>query len=214
MTQKRHQEEISGPLDSVEAAPLARDLSPPKRARIQSRKVRENQAQSQPFEVPSLRPASSGNTLSTRKRRQPSNSQNISQQIGARTQKGKEKEEWQKEVESTRNKPEKLRILREVIGPPRPYPEKLNVPMPFAPGRILLRPHECKPIHLFHRFIPKELFEEVADHTNEYAFEERSRELEQKQREWREVTAADIGGYIGTVILIGAQPGGRDLEYY
>ena len=55
--QKHHQEEISGPLDTIKAAPLAKDLSRPKRARIQSRKARENQAQSQPVKVLSLRPA-------------------------------------------------------------------------------------------------------------------------------------------------------------
>ena len=41
MPQKHHQEEISGPLDTIEAAPLAKDLPRPKRARIQSRKAPE-----------------------------------------------------------------------------------------------------------------------------------------------------------------------------
>jgi hypothetical protein len=44
MTQKHHQEEISGPLDTIEAAQLVEDLPKPKRARIQSQKARENQA--------------------------------------------------------------------------------------------------------------------------------------------------------------------------
>jgi hypothetical protein len=57
MTRKHHQEEISGPLDSIEAAQLLEDLPKPKRARIQSRKARENRAQTQQFEVFSLRPA-------------------------------------------------------------------------------------------------------------------------------------------------------------
>jgi hypothetical protein len=56
MTQKHHQEEISGPLDTIEAAKSIVDLSKPKRARIQSRKARENRAQSQQFKVLSLRP--------------------------------------------------------------------------------------------------------------------------------------------------------------
>ena len=51
MTQKHHQEEISGPLDTIEAVPLAKDLPRSRRARIQSRKVRENQAQNQLFKV-------------------------------------------------------------------------------------------------------------------------------------------------------------------
>ncbi len=118
------------------------------------------------------------------------------------------------QVESTQNKPKKLQILAEQIGPRRPFPEKLNVPIPFASGQSKLRPHEYKPIDLFHRFIPSELFQSIAEHTNEYAFEEISKKIDQNQREWRNVTAADIGGYIGAVLLIGAQPGGRDLAYY
>jgi hypothetical protein len=39
MTQKHHQEEISGPLDSIEAAKLFEDLPKPKRARIQTEKL-------------------------------------------------------------------------------------------------------------------------------------------------------------------------------
>ena len=56
MTQKHHQEEISGPNDTIEAAPLAKDCPRPKRARIQSRKAQENQVQSQSFKVLSQRP--------------------------------------------------------------------------------------------------------------------------------------------------------------
>ena len=54
MTQKHHQEEISGPNDTIEAAPLAKDCPRLKRTRIQSRKAQENQVQSQSFEVLSL----------------------------------------------------------------------------------------------------------------------------------------------------------------
>ncbi len=57
MTQKHHQEEISGPIDAIEAAPLIKDCSRPKRARIQSQKAQKNQAQSQLFEVLSFRSA-------------------------------------------------------------------------------------------------------------------------------------------------------------
>ena len=56
MTQKHHQEEISGPIDAIEAAPLAKDCPQPKRTRIQSQKARENQTQSQLSQVLSLRP--------------------------------------------------------------------------------------------------------------------------------------------------------------
>ena len=64
MTQKHHQEEISGSLDSIEAAPLTKDLPKPKRTRIQNRKTQENQAQNSLFEVLSFRPVTSSVSLS------------------------------------------------------------------------------------------------------------------------------------------------------
>jgi Transposase IS4 len=149
----------------------------------------------------------------TPNQRQPPNSQNSSQQASSQAANRERKEEWQIQLESTRNKPQKLQILREVIGPHRSYPEKLNIPQPAASGRPLLKAHQYKPLDLFHRLIPKELFQETADHTNEYALEETTRDFAQHQ-EWIPVTAADIGGYIGAVLLIGVQPGGRDLAYY
>jgi len=211
MTQKHHQEEISGPLDTTEAASLASDLPRPKRARIRSRKVLENRAQSQQFEILPLRPQNPSPSPS--RLRKPSNSQNSSQQAGNIRVNKQEKEDWQILFESTRNKPKKLQILREHIGPNKPYPEKLNIPTPPAPGRSLLRPHQYRPLDLFHRFIPLELFPGIAEHTNQYADEERGKEFA-LQREWQEVTATDIEGYIGAILLLGAQAGGRDLAYY
>ncbi|KAF7501983.1 hypothetical protein GJ744_004002 [Endocarpon pusillum] len=99
-------------------------------------------------------------------------------------------------------------------SPHQPYPEKLNVPIPYELGQSKLPAYVHKPIDLFYRFIPKELFADIAEHTNEYAFEERSQEFDQNQREWIDITAADIGGYIGALLLIGVQPGSRDLAYY
>ena len=227
MTQKHHQEEISGPLDTIEAAPLAKDLPRPKRARIQSRKARENQAQNQPFEVLSSESTAAAaqsthvqnspilsSSHSNEKLRQLSSSQNSSKRVNTNSQSREKKEEWQYQVESTRNKSEKLQILREVIGPPRLYSQKLNVPKPSAPGRVLLPPHKCMPIDLIYRFIPKELFTQIAEHTNEYTFDEQSKEFGQNQRVWRDVIAADIRGYIGAILLIGVQSGGRDVPYY
>ena len=92
MTQKHHQEEISGPIDAIEAAPLAKDCPRPKRTRIQSRKAQENQVQSQFSKVLSLWPvtctvptssdeysSSIENDTSQSKRRRPLNRQNSSQ---------------------------------------------------------------------------------------------------------------------------------------
>ncbi|KAF7501989.1 hypothetical protein GJ744_002059 [Endocarpon pusillum] len=66
-------------------------------------------------------------------------------------------------------------------SPHQPYPEKLNVPIPYELGQSKLPTYVHKPIDLFYRFIPKELFADIAEHTNEYAFEERSQEFDQNQ---------------------------------
>ena len=76
------------------------------------------------------------------------------------------KEEWQIQLNSAQNKAEKLRILREHIGPPRLYPEKLNILTPSDLGRPLLRSSKYRPLGLFYRFIPQELFSQIAEHTN------------------------------------------------
>ena len=105
MTQKHHQEEISGPSDTIEAAPLAKDLSRPKRARIQSRKALENQVHSQserttvatqPINVqnsPVLDSLQSSETYE--KQRQLPNSQNSSKGNTISSQRREKKEEWQ-----------------------------------------------------------------------------------------------------------------------
>lgn len=36
----------------------------------------------------------------------------------------------------------------------------------------------------------------------------------EQQRLWVDVTATDIGGYIGATLLLGAQPGSRNIAYY
>ena len=112
MTQKHHQEKISGPLDLIEAAPLANECPRPKRARIQSRKARENRTQSEVSEVLSFRPvitslnvpkpaslehldsfSSTDTHLSISKRQRPLNSQTSSQQTLNNIQDRKEKKE-------------------------------------------------------------------------------------------------------------------------
>jgi Transposase IS4 len=234
MTHKHHEEEISGPPDTIQAAESIVDLPKPKRARVQSRKARENRAQSQQFEVLSPRPATvptvqstsvpkpapsdlsstDGNPDSTVKQQQSANSQKSLKRTNVKAQNSQKKAQGEIQLESARKRPERLDILRKVIGPNLPYPEKLNVPTPPAPGRSLLQAHEYKPLELFQRFIPQKLFTDIVTHTNDYAFEQKFKEFDRKQQEWTNVTAADIGAYIGATLLIGAQPGGRDLKYY
>jgi Transposase IS4 len=222
MVQKHHQEEISGPSDSIDYAPLAADLPRPKREIKKSRKARENEAQSQlPF-VPSstqttrqatpTNPSSSAvgiNTSSPWQERLPKRQKRAdrSEQITAQSQKDPK---WLTEFKNTRKKVEKLQILAEHIGSVQSFPKKLNVLNPSTLGRPLAGIRFTNPLALFHRFFPKELFATIAKHTNQYAQEERKL----KQRPWEDVTASEIKGYIEAILLIGAQPGGRDIPYY
>jgi Transposase IS4 len=124
------------------------------------------------------------------------------------------KEHWQQQFESTQNKAQKLQILTEHIGPVRPYPEKLNISKPAKTGVPFPRiPFVYDPLELFHRFIPREQFTLIAKNTNTYASEERARESGLKTQ-WQDVTATEIGGYLGALLLIGAQSGGRGIPYY
>ena len=230
MVQKRHQEEISGPLDTIEAAPLAKDLPRPKRARIESRKALENRAQTAETEVLPLRaapqsiPFESGISIPLSAQNKPLLDQTSSSNRQKRPSTREKKEEWQIRIESTRNKAEKLKILSKVIGPPQLFPEKLKVPTPSDPGQPfpnkLYDQSNYDPLSLFHRFIPSELFPEIADYTNQYARQDRAKEAISKGREgrrrrpWKNVTATEIGGYIGAILFISAQSGERNVAYY
>ena len=55
MTQKHHQEKISGSNDIIKVVSLVKDCFRFKRTRIQNRKAQENQVQSQSFKVLFLR---------------------------------------------------------------------------------------------------------------------------------------------------------------
>lgn len=175
MVQKRHQGEISGPLDSVNSAPLASDLTRPKRERFRSLKVVENDAQSELQLIPihprtsERRPIPRADNASPASLERPSKRQKrINQNAQVDTQ-SSQSAEWEAEFNGTTRKVEKLEILAEHIGPIRPYPEKLNIPIPSTPGRPVAKVTFTNPLALFHRFIPKDLFPTIAEHTNQYA---------------------------------------------
>ena len=193
MTQKHHQEEISGPLDLTEAAPLASECPRPKRARIHSPKAHKNWTQSEALEVLSFRPTITSLNVpkptplehldsssltdihpSISERQRPSNSQNSSQQTLTNTQDRKEKEEWLIQFDSIQNKSEILKILTEHIGPNRSYSEKLNILKLYSLEQVLLYSYELKLINLFYWFISKELFKEIINNINEYVFRKKS----------------------------------------
>lgn len=58
----------------------------------------------------------------------------------------------------------------------------------------------------------------IAKHTNQNAHQQIAGNVGRtdikRQRPWEDVTAADIGGYIGATLLLGAQPGSRNMAYY
>jgi hypothetical protein len=89
----------------------------------------------------------------------------------------------------------------------QPFPEKLNIPTPSDPGQPFPHvPYEqanYDSSNLFDRFIPSELFPEIANNTNQFARQERAKETKsrgkegRKRRPWKDITAMESGGYIG-----------------
>lgn len=215
------------------------ELQPPKLCRRANRQktARSKTPISPPTEEHSLRPESSkAPSLSTLSDAPSNASPNVSSdtpttskpsQSGKKNNaKKKEKEPmpaWEKAFLAAKTDAEKLEILEKQIGGPQPFPTRLQVPEKVEekafPFRNNLLPN---PSNLFHRFIPIELFPEIARHTNDYAQQERKKQKEAQKRtknkrelsSWSDVTAADIGSYFGAVLLLGSQYGGRDIRYY
>lgn len=230
MVHKTHQEEISGPSDKVDDALLAKDLPRPKRDRKPSRKAKENEAESLTFEVhsdraittPRLTPEPSSHRILSSQQIKPIQGQNSSAEAsGTKRKRHREqenKEEWQRQFEATKSKPEKLRILLDHIGEQgrQPYPEKLKIPAVAdnSQGRPFARSPYPGPRGLFSHFIPEKFYAEIAKNTNQYAQEQGAGSKKNRRRPWQDLTAADIGGFIGAILLLGAQPGKRDISYY
>ena len=181
MVQKRHQEEISGPSDSLEDAPNASELPRPKRNRILSRKARENRDANSTFEIP-FRTFSTGSPNSSpfssettsingpqevvRKQQQPPQRQQNSTDQNKNTGNRNTKEQWQKDIKSTNLKAKKLEILAKRLNSPEPFPEKLKILRPAFPGKPLAHTRYSDPLTLFSRFFPEEIYATIADNTN------------------------------------------------
>jgi Transposase IS4 len=184
MVQKRHQEEISGPSDSTEAAATATELRASKRTRFQSSKAAENELQRSLKDVPFQPPKSSKLTpipTPTPTRNKISTSfKDLSQQASYsvetsqnKAQAFQKKEEWLRQFEGAKNKAEKRKILTNHLGNTQPFPQKLDIgPIPSVPEEAFPNADYFDPHTLFYRFFPSEIFQEIADNTNEYAHQE------------------------------------------
>lgn len=220
MVQKRHQEEISGPQDTIRSAPFASELPRPKRSRRKTRKATENEAQRSEATVPPTPPSQIGINDTN-----PSNSdanRHQEEEIPELSD-SYEKEDtvkWYEDFQRAKTKPEKLKILLQHIGPQKPFPQKLDISETLQSNSIPFprRPFVFNPLKLFHLFIPRWTFKIIAGNTNKNARLEMAKEsfmtLKKSQRAWEDITAADIGGYIGATLLLGVQPGSRDMAYY
>lgn len=160
MVSKRHQEEISGPQDTLSSAPFAIELRTSKRSKQKSRKVVENETQKdESMVLSSFQDIStiSGTTdpLPQRKRA------NWSEKKALRTFVDTSNEEttpkWYTDYQKAPGKPEKLKILLQSIGPTQPFPQKLKTVgilpadgIPFAKT-----PFTFDPLELFHTFVPR-----------------------------------------------------------
>ena len=241
MVQKRHQEEISGPSDSTVAAATATELRASKRTRFQSSKAAENEFQKSlkdvPFQPPTpskLTPIPTPTPTSQRistSFKDPSQLANYSAATSQnKAQAFPKKEEWLQQFEGAKNKAEKRKILTNHLGYPQPFPQKLGIgPSPSVPEEAFPNADYFDPHTLFCRFFPAEIFQEIADNTNEYAHQEIARKKSEtpsgnrwtklgRKRgtpiKWEDVTAKDIEAFFGAILLIGAQLGNRDIDYY
>jgi hypothetical protein len=83
------------------------------------------------------------------------------------------KEEWLRQFKSAKNKAEKRKILTNHLGNTQPFPQKLDIrPIPLVPEEALPNADYFDPHTLFYRFFLSEIFQEIADNTNEYTYQE------------------------------------------
>jgi hypothetical protein len=169
MAKRGHQEEISGASNLIADASVAVDSPYSKRTRKQSRKAFENASQSYLHQVPTFSsivllpaPAPSPSYASTESPAESQKELILHQQSSKRAT----KEQWEINFNSAQNKVEKLRILVDHIGSVRPFPQKLSIPTTLYSGLPFAEIPYSDPLDLFHRFIPSEAFQAIANHTN------------------------------------------------
>jgi Transposase IS4 len=230
------EQEIPGASDRTEDAPSLHASRTSGRARTATKKWDESQLQKTPIEasrkrkrqteIPIFTNSELATPPSTQLETQPS--QGSTQGGPARRSRAKKAkkstanssqkhsilEPWEEEFEAAESTEEKLQVLLTCLGH-EPFPEALHIPQ--RQPEILFKEEldPLKPLDIWYRFITPEILQMIADNTNEnesliYASKEHSR----KERPWHDLNGADIGAYIGAVMLMGIHPQKKLEDYW
>lgn len=145
----------------------------------------------------------------------PEQSQSQSQsQATTRPKHQKQKQPWEAEYEKEKNTSNQAArdYLVNLIGSDE-YPDVLKVPI--VPPEVLLEKQFTlkDPLSIWREFITEKDLIYLANHTNKNALAERQKQREQRPpglrqkqiRRWKNVTASEIGSYIGALFLLGTQ---------
>jgi Transposase IS4 len=121
---------------------------------------------------------------------------------------------WEQEFNAVNSSDKKLQVLLTYIGH-EAFPEALHIPQ--RPPEILLDEEidPLKPLDLWYRFVSPEILQVIANNTNENeSLLYETREHSRRERTWHDLNGADIGAYIGAVMLMGIHPQSKLEDYW
>jgi hypothetical protein len=126
-------------------------------------------------------------------------------------------EEWEVNFNAATTADAKLQVLLESLGH-EDFPNRLRIPERKTEANITVKEADpMNPLLLWQKFISTEILQVIADHTNEneaLRFETTPRTDKGKERTWHDVTAADIGAFIGAAMLMAIHPQKNVSEYW
>jgi hypothetical protein len=121
---------------------------------------------------------------------------------------------WEQEFNAVNSSDKKLQVLLTYIGH-EAFPEALHIPQ--RPPEILLDEEidPLKPLDLWYRFVSPEILQVIANNTNENeSLLYETREHSRRERTWHDLNGADIGAYIGALMLMGIHPQSKLKDYW
>jgi hypothetical protein len=130
----------------------------------------------------------------------------------------KQKEPWEEKLDQLNNTSEKRDFLLEFIGR-EDFTTPLQVPQrdpAITPGVFNRDLDPLDPLYVWSKFIPPEILETISKNTNtneSYSYDERP-EHPHFERVWHDTTGADIGAYIGALMLMGVHPASCIDDYW
>ena len=130
----------------------------------------------------------------------------------------KKKEAWKVELDSLDDTSAKRDFLLQFIGR-EDFRDRLHIPHRASAitNDAFDRPLDpLDPLYVWHKLIPPEVLEIISQNTNEnesQSYDERPQHPH-FERSWHDTTGADIGAYIGALMLMGCQPSACIEDYW